>query len=310
MDSESSNFFDSLYKWVSRQDENFTTEAFVLVLLHLQQFDPEIASIFLEKLTGSKLHLDKEQINFLQIKTQSSTEQGRPDIEMRFHDFLIFIEVKIDSDFGDTQISRYGSELSKSGFSSTILIAITKYAYPFYQKDSTEQPDINVRWHQIADWLCNLKPVNQVSSFLIVQFVNFLGKRGITMDKVGWELSSGMRSFQSLLTMISEVLTELKIPINSRSAAWVWYGYYVEERKLFVGIYLNRPSFVTVNTEVDLKEGPNIPISIGKVANRRWQNDLDLESEDIHFFARTKASQVECLKTFIQDSVSFAKTMI
>jgi hypothetical protein len=210
MSSESTNIFDSLYKWVSRQDENFTTEAFVLVLLHLQQFDPEIASVLLQKLTDSKLHLDKEQIKFLQIKAQSSTEQSRPDIEMRFHDILIFIEVKIDSDFGDTQISRYKSDLNKSGLSNTILIAITRYAYPFYQKDSTEQPDINIRWHQIADWLNNLKPVNQTSSFLISQFVNFLGKRGIGMDKVSWELSNGIRSFQSLLTMISEALTELK----------------------------------------------------------------------------------------------------
>lgn len=310
MKSETINIFNQLYKWSGRQDENFTTEAFIYVLLHLQQVDPEAAAVLLHQLTDSKVLLDKEQIEFVEIKTQSTTEQGRPDIEIRFHNILIFIEVKINSDFEETQISRYRSELNKSGISNNLLITVTKYAYPFYQKNAAEQPDINIRWHQIADWLKDLRPVYQTSTFLITQFVNFLIKRGIAMEKVSWELSNGISSFQSLLTMINEALTAQKIPIYRASAAWDWYGFYIEDKKLFVGIYLNKPTLVTINTEVPLKQGTDTPISIGKVENGQWQNDLDLESEENYFFARTKASQVECLESFLQNSVNFAKTLI
>lgn len=310
MNSETINIFNRLYKWSGRQDENFTTEAFIYVLLHLQQVDHEAATVLLHKLTDSKLSLNKEQIEFIQIKTQSSTDQGRPDIEIRFHNMLIFIEVKVSSDFEETQISRYRSELIKSGLDNTLLITITKYPYPFYQKDAAEQPDINIRWHQIADWLRDLTLSHQTSTFLINQFINFLIKRGIAMDKVSWELSNGISSFQSLLTMINEALTAQKIPIYRASAAWDWYGYYVDDKKLFVGLYLNKPNLVTISTEVALKQGIDTPISIGKVDNGRWQNDLDLESEEIHFFARTKASQVECLETFLQNSFNFAKKLI
>jgi len=130
------------------------------------------------------------------------------------------------------------------------------------------------------------------------------------MDKVSWELNKGINSFKSLLAMINEALTALKMPIYRASAAWEWYGYYIEDKKLFVGIYLDSPNLVTVNTEVDLKQETNTPLSIGKINDGRWENNLDLESEDIHFFARTKASQIECLETFIQGSVNFAKTLI
>jgi hypothetical protein len=69
MNSETINIFNRLYKWSGRQDENFTTEAFIYVLLHLQQVDHEAATVLLHKLTDSKLSLNKEQIEFIQIKT-------------------------------------------------------------------------------------------------------------------------------------------------------------------------------------------------------------------------------------------------
>ena len=69
MNSETINIFNRLYKWCSRQDENFTTEAFIYVLLYLQQVDPEATAAFLRKLTDSRLSLDKEQIEHVQIKT-------------------------------------------------------------------------------------------------------------------------------------------------------------------------------------------------------------------------------------------------
>ena len=81
------------------------------------------------------------------------------------------------------------------------------------------------------------------------------------------------------------------ITLKIKSSLWVFY--------------LDRPNIITINTEVPLKQGMINNIPVGKIENARWQNDLDLESEENHFFARTKASQVKCLEKFILESVNF-----
>ena len=116
------NLLLRLHRWASCQSENFTTEAFVHLLLHLIEFEPEIAVFILRKLTKQKLIVDTQTIKRVSINTQVTTEQGKPDIEIKTSDFLIYIEVKVDSCFGNKQISRYREELNKSSFPNKLLI--------------------------------------------------------------------------------------------------------------------------------------------------------------------------------------------
>ncbi|MEW6291511.1 MAG: hypothetical protein AB1545_16870 [Thermodesulfobacteriota bacterium] len=86
MPSREPGLFSSLFKWAYRQDENYTTESFVYLLSFLQRNEPEIAAEILNFLTESKYDFSRENAQFLQIKTQASTQSGRPDIELRLHD--------------------------------------------------------------------------------------------------------------------------------------------------------------------------------------------------------------------------------
>ena len=43
---------------------------------------------------------------------------------------------------------------------------------------------------------------------------------------------------------------------------------------------------------------------------RRWKNTIDLTSEKVHFFSRTKESQLIYLKDFVNKSSGFLETII
>ena len=40
-----------------------------------------------------------------------------------------------------------------------------------------------------------------------------------------------------------------------------------------------------------------------------WNNKLDLESEEVHFFAREKANQLLCIENFIRENYQTAKIL-
>ena len=39
-----------------------------------------------------------------------------------------------------------------------------------------------------------------------------------------------------------------------------------------------------------------------KLENGVWVKKLDMENEGVHFFARSKANQIQCLEKFIKES--------
>jgi putative methionine-R-sulfoxide reductase with GAF domain len=166
------------------------------------------------------------------------------------------------------------------------------------------------RFHHLVDWLESIKPKHEISAYIINQFNNFLKNRVIAMEAVSWELVAGLRSFKSLIDMIQEALAGNNIQIHQRSAGWNWHGYYLEKAKLFVGVYFDKPNMVVFDTEVTSKINDAESLKFGRLDGDRWYNELDLESEEIHFFARSKASQIQCLEKFIKENFEYAITLV
>jgi len=303
---EENNLFIPLHVLASRQDENFLTEIFIFLLRYFVEHEQISAISLLNNISGGLLKLSHNELGSVNISTRSKTAKGIPDIEIRTREFLLFIEVKVDSDFRCKQLERYKSVLKASGLESA-LITLTRYHYKLHKADLN--PDYSFRWHNLADWLKGLNLVKPISNFITKQFLILLKNRGIIMETINWQLMDGVRSLKNLVDMIEEALSALKIPINQRTGAWGWIGYYIEDKKYFVGIYFDKPHLVILNTEVALIDNlPDEP-DIGKFVGR-WQNELDLSSESVFFFARTKASQLACLEEFIKESVDYGKTLI
>jgi len=295
----------NLHRLASGQDENFITESFAYLLRHLISAEPSAAIVLLSRITNGILDLASDELIMVDIKTQVVTDFGKPDIEIRTNRHLIFIEVKVDSGFGDCQLERYRNHLNDSGCTITSLIALTRY--PFINDQNC---NFSLRWHNIADFLSEIRVTNEVTSFIIQQFIELLNSRGLAMEKVGWELISGVRSLQVLTDLIAEALAAMKVATHRGSAAWEWRGFYIEGGKFFIGVYFVDPNLVVLNTEVPLSRKAPKEALVGSFQDGGWSNQLDLTSEDVHFFARTKASQIQCLENFIERSLSFGRTLV
>ena len=51
-------------------------------------------------------------------------------------------------------------------------------------------------------------------------------------------------------------------------------------------------------------------IRFGEIENRKWQRKLDLSSEEVYFFARSKVSQLQCLEEFFKETVAYARELV
>jgi len=257
------NLFARLHRLALSQDENFLTESLAFLLQYLIANEPQSALSILRSITNQRLAINLDEIISVDIKTQVNTESGTPDITISTDNHLIYIEVKVDSVFGNNQLERYRTELIKSRIPNTSLIILTRYPYAEIINDT--KIDYWFRWHNLSDWLANLNEnVNNESSYFIInQFVGFLKIRGLSMDKVGWELIPGIEHFRTLIDMIGEALKAKGIHIYQRSAAWDYKGFYIENKKFFIGINLNYPNTIILNTEAPLIPNIDQDIKIG-----------------------------------------------
>lgn len=300
------DLFQSLFKWARRQDENFSTEVFVSIFRHLQRNEPKIAAKIFNFLTDSKYELTLKEVPFLNISTQSSMDMGRPDIVIESAHLVIFIEVKLNAGFGDKQLFRYKSKLSKEKYKHTCLVTITKYPLEYYGLTDSELPDVSLRWIDIAKSFSKYKIIKPISKYLIDEFILFLNRSNLIMEKVTYEYIDGMKAYQNLLLMLSESLASLNMNF-SRSSGQLRSGFYVDTGKLFIGIYYDWINVIQIITEKPIKDVPIEDITLGKIDGGKWRNILELDSEDIYFFSRSAESQGQCLAKYIKESVEFAQ---
>jgi hypothetical protein len=103
------------------------------------------------------------------------------------------------------------------------------------------------------------------------------------------------------------------------------FGFVIKETKCWAGVYLARPQvlvFEAYNVTKDAAQNARFGRLIGKDAPEgfgrfekqlkgalKWVNTLDLESEDVHFFALSPDNQQKRLEEFVTISVSEVKEM-
>jgi len=296
-------------KW-SGQPENFLTEAFAHLLRNLLSSEGEIGASLLKYLTNGIVSIHQSGVDKVSVETQVSTPYGCPDILILTPHHRVYVEVKDEAPPGDTQISRYRQDLGR--FPPDIqkgVILLTRYTVP--PASETEEPDCYRRWHQISEFLEHERPrvSNVVTGYLIDNFLGFLKEKSMAIEAVGYELSAGVHALQNLLTMIGEALASCKIPIYTKITAWLYIGYYVDaSRKHYFGVYYAEPTLLTFEGNLDPK-GPHYDklreylSTLGEVnAGGCWTRQIDLASEEVHFFALGKANQMRCVEEFVRES--------
>lgn len=133
------------------------------------------------------------------------------------------------------------------------------------------------------------------------------------MGQVTWELSGGVRALRALTDMLYEVANACGLqakPFGSRTSL----GIYLDKGHYWIGIDYDQPEklwFMTHTRKVDKDAAARLGINSLYEWNDKqgygWQRPLNLESEHVHFFARSHASQMQLLEQFLRECLDMVK---
>jgi hypothetical protein len=317
MASPVNNLFLRLHKWASRQDENFLTESLSVVLEQLLALAPAVGTRLVARLTGDFINLPPEDASAIELRPQVEARPGRPDLEIRSPHRLVWIEVKAESELRAGQLEGYRVLLGESGVARTSLILFTRYPEVFQPGDA--RPDREIRWFEFADWLEGEIPeaeaAGEVAGWLARQFLDFLEGRSMTLAQVGKYMPEGLRALSNLMNMLFEAATACKVTVN-KAAGWDYSGLKLDGRKYWVGVDFSEPEKLWFQTRGRIDPDAAARLGVGELTEeswvpgkKRWRRGVELDSEDVHFFARSKVSQMQWLEEFLKECLHHARSI-
>ncbi|MCI0700384.1 MAG: hypothetical protein L0241_04820 [Planctomycetia bacterium] len=295
------NLFSSMARWATRQDENVLTEAFVCLLHHLRERQPDIGHPLLSWVCFGD---GPETMPIAAVvDTQWDTELGRPDVRAEAENVLCLIEVKKWSEFGATQIERYRDILLREPHQTKRLVLLTARPVPDSEIAAVETPVLvrRLRWAEIAVRLNDLRLSDPVAAFLTSQFVAFLRAEGLTMEPVTTDLSSGARAFRRLLWMIEAGLTRAGIPVHKAPGAWgEVVGLYLDGKRYWVGVAYDRAHVVRFAFAYAQHDAQRFAaLGRGSLSRGKPLFELDLSAPDLKFFDLPAHKQLDTITDFL-----------
>lgn len=283
----SENVFSSLSKYGSDVDENYLTEALVLVTKLLLERKPatglDMVNLLCSQHPGACFSDPKSVL----ISTQVTTDMGRPDIEIRGEDTLVYVEVKHDSPLGLDQLERYKAQLQESRFPNTRLVLLTRSRNSSFE--TTLQPGDyhHIYWYEIYNWLHKIDTQDDICQYFVHSLMGFLEEKRMSMKRVTWEYIQGIPALLNLTDMMETAITEVMPGIKlTRTAGWNWRGFYLPDDYWFGVRYAQRLVVVFENNR-----GYD-PVT--------YKRNLNLEER--HFFSLDKDEQFECLVEFLRQA--------
>jgi hypothetical protein len=317
MSSAQPNLFLRLHKWATRQDENYLTESLAVVLESLLILAPAVGTRLVACLTGEFIVVSPDAASAIEIRPQVETGEGRPDLEIRIPNRLVWIEVKAESELRTGQLEGYRVLLRESGVQETRLILLTRYAESFAAEDA--RPDQEVRWFELAEWFESealaAEEAGKVAGFLVRQFLDFLGARKMTLVQVGAYLPEGVRALSNLLNMLFEAAAACKVQAKI-AAGRHSSGINLDGVKYWIGVDYTDPEKLWFGTRCRINPEAAAKLPDGTVTEEnwvpggyRWWKGVELNSEPVHFFSRSKVRQFEWLETFLRGCLSQARSI-
>lgn len=279
--------FSSLSKYGSGVDENYLTEALVFVTKILLERKPATGLDMVNLLCSQHREPYFGEPKSVLISTQVTTDAGRPDIEIRGKDTLVYIEVKHDSPLGSGQLERYKAQLNESGVPNTRLVLLTRSRNSTFE--TTLQPGDyhHMYWYEIYNWLSKTDTQDDVCQYFVESLMSFLEEKRMSMKRVTWEYIQGIPALLNLTDMMETAITEVMPGAKfTRTAGWNWRGFYLPD-DYWLGVRYAQPLVVTFENN----RGYN------RVTYKR-----DLNLEERHFFSLNKDEQFECLVKFLRQA--------
>ncbi len=295
------------------------TESLAVVLETLLEREPAVGTRLVSALTGDFITVDEGGAQTLEIRTQVSTTEGRPELEIRTPDQLAVVEVKVESALRRGQLEGYREYLRSTGFSRTWLVLLTKY--PPDLMPEQEQPDHMIRWYKAAEELerelAGAGVSDPVCNHLCQQFLEFLKERNMSLAQVGWQLPEGTRALRNFLVMLEEAAKACQVS-PKRTMSLDSVGFRLEGAKYWVGLLLETPQLLRFGTRCKIDRDAAERLGVGEITEEkeswvpgryRWWRMAELGSEQVYFYARSKVGQIQWLEEFLRDCLAKARSI-
>ena len=137
----------------------------------------------------------------------------------------------------------------------------------------------------------------------------------MNLAQVGRDLPDGLRAMSNLMNMLVEAAMACKVTVK-KSAAWEHIGVYLEGKKYWVGVNFTQPDYLYFNTCCRIDYDAAVKLAVGELSEAswvpggyRWWVGAELDSEEVHFFSRSKVKQMEWLEAFIRDCLAKARSI-
>lgn len=221
--------FSRAYSYRERKNknnlENYLIEIFSFCLLKDLKFLEDFLSL-----------IDIEFNNGLKINTQSSFEEGRPDIIIENESTFIIIECKIDAPERPNQLCDYANILNQQTNSDKKLIYLTKFSQ---YKDIEEELSIykNIKWLDVFNIIkedANNDITIELKQFLLEKKIamekNFTTQDMLALDTVSGTISKMDEIIESIKSYFEQKLGKLSKP-SSRST-WLVNSAYFNNYKI------------------------------------------------------------------------------
>ena len=281
------NLFKALSYYGSSQSENYLTESFVHVLRVLKVRARGSFMEIVRNLSGLDNLGGSAQDVLIQISTQSSLPEGRPDICFNIGQKLeVFVEVKEWAPLAPGQLEGYYNQIRDAFGDAGHLVLLTRSRQTAQETDLDPARYHHVCWYEVHSWLQGLEIEDGLASHYVSQFTEFLEGKAMGVQKVRWEYENGIKSMLVLTDLLETAVSELWPESGmKRTAGWNWRGLYIDD-KYFIGVRFDEPTLLVF--ENDMARNPS------------YKADLDFH--DAHFHSLDAGEQLETLVEFLRAS--------
>jgi hypothetical protein len=137
----------------------------------------------------------------------------------------------------------------------------------------------------------------------------------MALTRVEKYMPDGLRALSNLMKMLAEAGAGCRVPFRM-VGSWEYIGINLDGLKYWVGLYYDEPEKLWFGTRCQIDPQAAARLGVGEVTEEswvpggyRWWRGIDLDSEPVHFFSRSKVSQMEWVEGFLRECLSQARSI-
>ncbi len=137
----------------------------------------------------------------------------------------------------------------------------------------------------------------------------------MTLAQVGKYMPEGVRALSNLMNMLSEAASACKVSVK-KLPTWNDIGLYLDGKKYWIGVTFTEPETLWFGTQCRIDVEAASKLGVGELDEESWvpgryswYRGIELDSEPIHFFSRSKVSQMQWLEEFLRECLAQARSI-